>query len=147
MTGNCNLIGKSLRWVGALHAAPSMNCIMWGLVHSGPRASIYIRRGAYEEDNKPLRVHYRGLRIMEFLNAYLLSPGSIIVALSTVIFLVHQSWPHLSRPKKGFQVSNEASGVDSASSLAVSKEPEVPEGWWSGREVFELERRAIFSKV
>lgn len=44
MTGNCNLIGKSLRWVGALPAAPSRNRIMWGLVHLGLQALIYIRK-------------------------------------------------------------------------------------------------------
>ncbi|KUM64801.1 hypothetical protein ACN42_g2291 [Penicillium freii] len=32
------------------------------------------------------------------------------------------------------------------SDLTVSKEPEIPE-WWSGREVFELERRALFSQT
>jgi hypothetical protein len=31
--------------------------------------------------------------------------------------------------------------------LSVIKEPEVPEGWLTGRDVFELERRALFSQV
>lgn len=84
---------------------------------------------------------------MEFLSAYLLSPTSVIIALLTVLFLAHQSWPHLSRPKKSYQISGQSPKVDDTHNLAVSKEPDVPEGWWSGREVFELERRAIFSKV
>lgn len=81
---------------------------------------------------------------MEFLSAYLLTPSSVIVALLTVLFLTHQSWTHLSRSKK---ISSRSSKVDDTYNLVVSKEPDVPEGWWSGREVFELERRAIFSKV
>lgn len=84
---------------------------------------------------------------MEFIGAYILSPSSVIIALLTVVFLVHQSWPRLSRPKKTLQLSTESSRVNDTDSLTVSKEPELPEGWWSGRDVFELERRAIFSKV
>ncbi len=30
---------------------------------------------------------------------------------------------------------------------SVSKESDFPDSWWTGDEVFELERRAIFSKV
>lgn len=32
-------------------------------------------------------------------------------------------------------------------SQSVSKESEFPDNWWNGKDVFELERRAIFSKV
>jgi hypothetical protein len=84
---------------------------------------------------------------MEFLNAYLLSPGSIIVAVVTGIFFIHQSWQRFSRPKRTSQNSDRFSKKHESASLTVSKEPEVPDGWWSGRDVFELERRAIFSKV
>lgn len=84
---------------------------------------------------------------MEFVNAYLLSPGSIIVALVTGIFFVYRSWQRFSRPKSTFQTSDRIPKKPERASLTVSKEPEVPEGWWSGRDVFELERRAIFSKV
>lgn len=84
---------------------------------------------------------------MELLSAYFLSPGSVIVALLTLIFLARQSWPYLSDRKKNYQRSAELSEVDDEDHLTVSKEPEVPEGWWSSRGVFELERRAIFSKV
>jgi hypothetical protein len=82
---------------------------------------------------------------MELLSAYFVSPGSVIVALLTLIFLAHQSLPYLSHRKKTYQLSDPE--VDYEDNLTVSKEPEVPEGWWSSREVFELERRAIFSKV
>lgn len=84
---------------------------------------------------------------MELLSAYFLSPGSVIVALLTLIFLARQSWPYLSDRRKNYHLSAELSEVDDEDHLTVSKEPEVPEGWWSSREVFELERRAIFSKV
>lgn len=90
---------------------------------------------------------YRGLEVMEFLSAYFLSPGSVIVALLTVVFLVHQSWPHLFHRNKTYQLSGESITVNDEDNLTVSKEPDVPEEWWSSREVFELERRAIFSKV
>lgn len=84
---------------------------------------------------------------MELLSTYFLAPGSVIVALLTLIFLARQSWPYLSYRKKTYQLSGELTEVDDAHHLTVSKESEVPEGWWSSREVFELERRAIFSKV
>lgn len=32
-------------------------------------------------------------------------------------------------------------------SQIVSKESEYPDNWWNGKDVFDLERRAIFSKV
>lgn len=84
---------------------------------------------------------------MEFLNAYLLSPSSIIVALVTGIFFVRRLWQRFSRPKRTFEISDRIPKKHERASLTVSKEPEVPEGWWSGRDIFELERRAIFSKV
>ncbi|GLI80805.1 hypothetical protein PoHVEF18_009162 [Penicillium ochrochloron] len=98
----------------------------------------------YQQRVFQMKRHYRGLKIMELLSAYFVSPGSVIVALLTLIFLAHQSWPYLSHRKKTYQLSDPE--VDYEDNLAVSKEPEVPEGWWSSREVFELERRAIFSK-
>lgn len=87
--------------------------------------------------------------MMDFFNAYFFSsPGSIVVALLTVAFLVNEAWPRLSRQKQTYKLST-PSRVDSssASGLSVIKEPEVPEGWWTGHDVFELERRALFSKV
>lgn len=35
----------------------------------------------------------------------------------------------------------------SSSPYVVSKESDFPENWWTGKDVWELERRAIFSKV
>ncbi|OQD98531.1 hypothetical protein PENSOL_c009G00619 [Penicillium solitum] len=78
---------------------------------------------------------------------YLASPASILVALVTIIFLLHRAWPHLSQTKTDkFTDSITITSLNN-SDLTVSKEPEVPEGWWSGREVFELERRALFSQT
>lgn len=78
---------------------------------------------------------------------YLASPASILVALVTIIFLLHRAWPHLSQTKTDKLAGS--IGITSLNNpdLTVSKEPEIPEGWWSGREVFELERRALFSQV
>lgn len=87
---------------------------------------------------------------MEFFDAYFLSsPGSIIVLLLIVAFLANGAWPRLSRQKKLDVSRRSESPVNksSGSGLSVIKEPEIPEGWWNGRDVFELERRALFSKV
>ncbi|KAJ5166336.1 uncharacterized protein N7482_005117 [Penicillium canariense] len=83
---------------------------------------------------------------MECLDAYVLSPGPLIVTLLTLAFLVNQAWPLFSRQKKNYQLSDSKVINDDHNNLTVSKEPEVPGGWWSGRDVFELERRALFSK-
>lgn len=88
------------------------------------------------------------LFIMESTDAdYLVSPASILVAFVTIIFLLHRTWPHLSQPKPEKLTESIAITSSNNSDLTVSKEPEIPEGWWTGREVFELERRALFSQV
>lgn len=86
---------------------------------------------------------------MDFFNAYLLSPpGSIVVALLAIAFFVNEAWPRLSRQKKTYKLADSShTNSKSGSGLSVIKEPEVPEGWWNGRDIFELERRALFSKV
>ncbi|KAJ5375600.1 Aromatic-ring-hydroxylating dioxygenase alpha subunit [Penicillium concentricum] len=78
---------------------------------------------------------------------FLTSPASLLVALVTIIFLFNRVWPHLSQSKADKIIESIASTSSNNSDLAVSKEPEIPEGWWSGREVFELERRALFSQT
>lgn len=85
---------------------------------------------------------------MDFVNAYSWSPSSIVVALVTAAFLVNQAWPRLFRQKKTYPLTDDQiSGIGQIPHLTVSKEPEVPEGWWSDPDVFELERRALFSQV
>lgn len=86
---------------------------------------------------------------MDFVDAYFFSsPASVFVAVVTLAFLANQAWPRLSRQKQNDKLTY-ASIADSyqTSDLSVSKEPEIPEGWWSSREVFEIERRALFSQV
>ncbi|KAJ5173741.1 uncharacterized protein N7500_001672 [Penicillium coprophilum] len=75
------------------------------------------------------------------------SPASILVALVTIIFLLHRTWPHLFQPKAEKIFDSIEKSATKNSDLTVSKEPEIPDGWWSGREVFELERRALFSQT
>lgn len=77
----------------------------------------------------------------------LTSPASILVALVTVIFLLHRICPHLFEPKADKVTESIVITSSNKSDLTVSKESEIPEGWWNGREVFELERRALFSQV
>lgn len=78
---------------------------------------------------------------------FLASPGSIIVAVITIVFILRRTWPLLFRPKADRTTEPTATQASSNPSLVVSKEPELPEGWWTGRDVFELERRALFSQV
>jgi hypothetical protein len=82
--------------------------------------------------------------VMEFVNAYLFSSSaSLFVAVVTFAFLAVRAWPQKQTDKLSYLSNTE----EQASDLSVSKEPEVPEGWWSKRDVFELERRGLFSKV
>lgn len=90
-------------------------------------------------------ITYPASFMMDFIYAYLLSPGSILVAVVTVVFLVNGSWPL--RQKQNKIANLVESHTESSGDLSVSKEPEVPEGWYRSQEVFELERRALFSKV
>ncbi|KAJ5205388.1 Aromatic-ring-hydroxylating dioxygenase alpha subunit [Penicillium cf. griseofulvum] len=77
----------------------------------------------------------------------LTSPASILVSLVAILFVLHRTWAHLAHSKAskvtGFATVHSPSNAD----LTVSKEPEIPEGWWNSREVFELERRALFSQT
>ncbi|KAJ5622975.1 Aromatic-ring-hydroxylating dioxygenasealpha subunit [Penicillium lividum] len=77
---------------------------------------------------------------MDFIHAYLLSPGSIVVAVVTV-FLVNRALTRF--PGKKTEITSDPNGY---ASIEVSKEPDLPEGWYHSPEVFELERRALFSK-
>ncbi|KAJ5147903.1 hypothetical protein N7526_001255 [Penicillium atrosanguineum] len=80
---------------------------------------------------------------MDLVNAYFFSsPASVFVAVVTFAFLAVQAWPR----KQTDKISYLSTTDEGASDFSVSKEPEVPEGWWSKREVFELERRGLFSK-
>jgi hypothetical protein len=75
------------------------------------------------------------------------SPGSIVVALVTFVFLIHRAWPYLVQQKQSIELDQSIAPTDKYSDLTVSKEPEFPEGWWTDRDIFELERRALFSQV
>ncbi|KAJ5919046.1 Aromatic-ring-hydroxylating dioxygenase alpha subunit [Penicillium verhagenii] len=81
---------------------------------------------------------------MDFVHASLLSPGSILVAVVTVVFLLIRAWPL--PPKKDKLATLATSDHVPSRHVSVSKEPDVPEGWYRSQEVFELERRALFSK-
>lgn len=78
---------------------------------------------------------------------YFSSPSSALVALLTIAFLIHRAWPRFVQPRLSDKLAHSTPDPTIDSDLAVSKEPEVPEGWWSSRDVFELERRGLFSQV
>ncbi|KAJ5674664.1 uncharacterized protein N7477_004598 [Penicillium maclennaniae] len=70
---------------------------------------------------------------MEFINAYFLSsPASVFVAVVTFAFLAVQAWPRKQTDK--IRISYPSTRDEKASDITVSKEPEIPEGWWSKRE-------------
>lgn len=149
--GNSNLIGKSASEEERLHAP--VKCIMWGLCTWASAPGVYeVNLPTTKQWLNALKVieeqsHHCTL-LMDFVDAYFLSsPASAFVALVTVAFLLNQAWPRLFRQKQIEKVTYTPTLDDQTSSLTVFKEPEVPEGWWSSREVFELERRALFSKV
>lgn len=82
---------------------------------------------------------------MDAVDVYFFSsPASVFVAVVTVAFLLNQARARKNQPTK---LASPSIPNDSSSGPTVTKEPEVPAGWWSSREVFELERRALFSKV
>jgi hypothetical protein len=86
---------------------------------------------------------------MESIDDFLPFPASLLVALATIVFLLHRIWPRLSHhtPSKVLKTVPIAIELPTHSNLTVSKEPDLPEGWWTGRDIFELERRALFSQV
>ena len=85
---------------------------------------------------------------MESTQTYLFfSPSSVLVAFVTLAFLIHRAWPRFVQPGQSDKVPQSTSNSTIESDLAVSKEPEIPEGWWASRDVFELERRGLFSQV
>ncbi|THC99627.1 hypothetical protein EYZ11_000894 [Aspergillus tanneri] len=83
------------------------------------------------------------------------APAPMLVALLAGIVFLYRAWRHLSiignlqlHPTKS-KTFDPATKPDAVKDEAhnVSKEPDFPADWWTGKNVFELERRAIFSKV
>lgn len=84
------------------------------------------------------------------------APTSVLVACLAGFIFLYRAWPHLSIrniKQPGFKPFDTAvaAAADSAGDLddvgVVSKESEFPADWWTGKETYELERRALFSKV
>ncbi|KAL1970261.1 hypothetical protein VTN77DRAFT_5421 [Rasamsonia byssochlamydoides] len=81
------------------------------------------------------------------------SPLSSFLALLTVLAMVLGGsylyrTQHLSRSRnRPQQLQQEQTAKHQESSATVFKESEFPDNWWTGKEVFELEKRAIFSKT
>lgn len=74
-------------------------------------------------------------------------PVPAIVALVTG-FVLLRAWPSAKVKTPDERLPSPASPDRSQeASQSVSKESDFPENWWSGKDVFELERRAVFSKV
>lgn len=84
---------------------------------------------------------------MDSSDVYFFTSTSIFVAVVTGLFLFIQARPWMSKQKQNDKLTYTSTPNNDLSDPTVSKEPEIPEGWWNSREVFELERRALFSKV
>lgn len=75
-------------------------------------------------------------------------PVPIIVALLAGVFFLRHAWSH-SFSEKQYQRTKlpEETQTASGESESVSKESDFPADWYTGKNVYEVERRAIFSKV
>jgi hypothetical protein len=119
---------------------------MWGSRNLGLRAQYkYFNPAINRENQFVFNWHFNHHRLfMDFVDAYFFSsPASVFVAVVTFAFLAIQAWPRKQTDKLSYASTTDYRESD----LSVSKEPEVPEGWWSNRDVFELERRSLFSQV
>ena len=91
--------------------------------------------------------------IMERLSSALspaLSTPVLIALLVGLAFLQALSRPWLGTHKSRHRTESKAFDLGPAqegNEIVVSKESDFPEDWWTGSNVFELERRAIFGKV
>lgn len=82
------------------------------------------------------------------------APTPVLVAFLAGLIFLYRSWPHLSiRDKQPLHAgrakptSADADAAEQDEVSAVSKESEFPTDWWVGKQTYELERRALFSKV
>ncbi|GFF85241.1 putative dioxygenase subunit alpha YeaW [Aspergillus udagawae] len=78
----------------------------------------------------------------------LISPTPILVALLTAIVFICRAWPRGTYPKTLFIGQSEPSPQVSRveDTQAVCKESDFPENWLNSNDIFQLERRAVFSK-
>lgn len=97
---------------------------------------------------------------MELLGLLPTIPVPMIVALLAGIFFLHRAWGSSLLSTKVLQTESKLPtediatqtqtpdpASDESTAQAVSKESDFPANWWAGKGIFELERRAVFSKV
>lgn len=83
-------------------------------------------------------------------------PVPVLVAVLAGAFFLHRAWTHsLLGTKTKLPTENTTSypstrqpvKPESQTTEGVGKESDFPADWWTGKGVYELERRAVFSKV
>ena len=85
-------------------------------------------------------------------------PVPMIVALLAGVFFLHRIWGNSFFTSNFLQSNSKLSpedialqtqrtGKEETPAQVVSKESDFPANWWTGKEIFDLERRALFSKV
>ncbi|QRD84175.1 iron-sulfur cluster-binding protein [Aspergillus flavus] len=86
------------------------------------------------------------------MEAFIFPTAPTLLALLAGIAFLYRFWPHnltsnpkLSNPKTSDTLSS-IPDVAKEENCGVSKESDFPAGWWVSKDVFELEKRAIFSK-
>ena len=95
---------------------------------------------------------------MDILTSVVPVAPSVLVAFLAGFIFLYRAWPYLLIWDKRSLYTGGGSKANDASATAgitenqdeanvVSKEPEFPADWLVGKETYELERRAIFSKV
>lgn len=96
---------------------------------------------------------HRALNPSLIMEAFIFPTAPTLLALLAGIAFLYRFWPHnltstpkLSNPKTSDTLSS-IPDVAKEENCGVSKESDFPAGWWVSKDVFELEKRAIFSKA
>ena len=82
----------------------------------------------------------------------------MIIALLAGGFFLHRVWgnslfnanflqSNSKLPTEDIAFQTQGTVKEEAPAQVVSKESDFPANWWTGKEIFDLERRALFSKV
>lgn len=81
------------------------------------------------------------------------STAPLVVGLLVGLALLYQTWTrsflqtYFKYPPRLTKLPSPEPSLEHEEAIAVSKEPDYPADWWTGPSTYELERRAIFSKV
>lgn len=87
------------------------------------------------------------------MEAFTLLTAPTLLALLAGIAFLYRFWPYTSTSTSKlvnlgkYETLDTITDVTEEENRGVSKESNFPAGWWVSKDIFELEKRAIFSKV